>query len=81
MVGIADGGKVRALPKARDEEAEFVVSVLEDALAHAQENPCHTVCVFLMRRDGMNDFFDGAHCRTMALGTLVQLQHQLLREG
>ena len=78
MVGMVNGGKVVALPAAADDAAADTISLLEDALEFARANPCHTVCIFLMGRDGLNTFFDGTSNRTLAVGSLVQLQHRLM---
>lgn len=70
--------KVSVLPRARDEQAARVISILEEALEFSRENPCSGVSVFLMGRDGMNHFLDGTESRSQAVGALAMMQHQLM---
>lgn len=72
------GGRVVSVPFSRDECAELVVSLLEDALAFARENPCSVVSVFLTGRDGQNYFYDGTDSRTRAVGALAMMQFQMM---
>ena len=80
MAGIVDGGKVVALPSARDDQAEAVISGLELALQFARESPCHSMCVFLMGRDNQNTLVEEFESRTALLGALTRLQFQIMSD-
>ena len=70
--------KVTAIRTARDEAAADVIEELEGALEYARENPCHSVCIFLMGRDGDNKLYRSTAGRTPLIGALAQMQHDLM---
>lgn len=78
MVGIVGEAKVVGLPRAADPSAENVVNLVSEVQEFLRENPCHSACIFLMGRDGVNYFYDCTENRTYTAGALATLQFQLL---
>lgn len=56
----------------------MVIAQIEDALTFARENACHSVCVFLMGRNGVNTTMLSLKSRTEAVGALAILQHEIM---
>lgn len=78
MVGIVDGGKVVALPKAGDTDAGEVRDILSESLAWTVDNPCSDVCVFLVARDGTLMMKTKAESVLVTVGMLEMLKLELM---